>query len=160
MLFRSIHGRSYPRKVVTENYAAGFRRDPDAPYSIGLLHANVGADPSAANYAPCTLEDLRRSGMDYWALGHIHAHRVLSADAPTVVYCGNPQGRDPGETDPRGCYVVTVDDAGRTHPVFHPTDVVRWQRIAVPIDGIEREEALLDAIARAATDVQIGRAHV
>ena len=30
-----------------------------------------------------------------------------------VVYCGNPQGRDPGETDPRGCYLVDVDERGR-----------------------------------------------
>jgi DNA repair exonuclease SbcCD nuclease subunit len=46
--------------------------------------------------------------MDYWALGHIHKHAVLSTTQPTAVYCGNPQGRDPGETEPRGCYLVPL----------------------------------------------------
>ena len=80
-----VYGIGYPVRDVRSNLAARFRKEPDAPYAVGLLHANVGADPSAANYAPCTLEDLRRSGMDYWALGHIHAHRILSAEAPTEI---------------------------------------------------------------------------
>jgi len=40
-----IHGRSYPRAAVRENYAAEFRADPGAPFSIGLLHTNVGDRP-------------------------------------------------------------------------------------------------------------------
>ena len=48
-----VHGRSYPRASVTENYAAGFRADPGSPFSVGLLHANVGDRPGHGNYAPC-----------------------------------------------------------------------------------------------------------
>lgn len=145
-----VYGVSYAQKEEKRNLAAGFRREADAPFAIGLLHTNVGGDRSAGDYAPCTIDDLRRSGMDYWALGHIHAHRVVIADGPVAVYCGNPQGRDPGETDPRGCYIVTVDDAGRAHPEFRPVDVVRWQLLGVPIDGVSGKDGLLDAIVAAA----------
>ena len=98
------------------------------------------------NYAPCSLSDLASSGMDYWALGHIHKHGVLRAADPTVVYCGNPQGRDPGESDPRGCYLVDVDDRGRADARV-PADGRRALAApAVPIEGIPTEEALFQAV--------------
>ncbi len=55
--------------------------------AIGVLHTNVGGRPGYDDYAPCTLDDLRAGGMDYWALGHIHKPEVL-AEAPYAVYAG------------------------------------------------------------------------
>ena len=136
-----IHGRSYPRSAVTENYAAGMRADPDAPFSIGLLHANVGNRPGHDNYAPCSVDDLRASGMDYWALGHIHQPGQVIADPPTF-YCGIPQGRDPGELGARGCYLVDVDASRRVTSRFVATDVVRWHPIELPIADVADDEAL------------------
>ncbi|HSJ00330.1 MAG TPA: DNA repair exonuclease [Patescibacteria group bacterium] len=136
-----IHGRSYPRAAVTENYAAGFRAGTDAPFSIGLLHANVGNRPGHDNYAPCSVDDLRASGMDYWALGHIHQPGQVIADPPAF-YCGIPQGRDPGELGARGCYLVDVDASHRVTTRFVPTDVVRWHPIELPITDVPDDEAL------------------
>ncbi len=144
-----VHGISYAVRDVTRNLVPGFRRNADEPFAIGLLHANVGGIEGYANYAPCSISDLVASGMDYWALGHIHRHGVLRAAAPTVVYCGNPQGRDPGEADPRGCYLVEVGEAGAVKPEFRATDVVRWQRLTVAIDGITTEEALVQGVGGA-----------
>jgi DNA repair protein SbcD/Mre11 len=157
-----VHGISYPVRDVTRNLAALFRREPDEPFAIGLLHANVGGIEGFANYAPCAISDLVASGMDYWALGHIHRHGVLRAAAPTVVYCGNPQGRDPGEADPRGCYLVEVDETGAVRAEFRAMDVVRWQRLSLSIEGIETSDQLIDVITRAlerATD-EAGRSIV
>jgi DNA repair protein SbcD/Mre11 len=144
-----VHGISYPVRDVTRNLASLFRRGPDDGFAIGLLHANVGGIEGYGNYAPCSMSDLVTSGMDYWALGHIHRHGILRAQAPTVVYCGNPQGRDPGEADPRGCYLVEVDASGSIRPEFRPMDVVRWQRMTVAIDGIATEDGLVQAIGEA-----------
>ncbi len=144
-----VHGISYATRDVNRNLAATFHRDGDEPFAIGLLHANVGGIEGHANYAPCSITDLATSGMDYWALGHIHRHGILRAADPTIVYCGNPQGRDPGETDPRGCYLVNVDEHGRVEAEFRPMDVVRWQRLSVPIDGVATEEVLIQAIGDA-----------
>ena len=153
-----IHGISYHERDIKANLARRFHRDAESPFAIGLLHANVGGLEDAANYAPCSVGDLQASGMDYWALGHIHRHHVVSAQRPTAVYCGNPQGRDPGETDPRGCYLVTVDDAGRISPAFRPTDVVRWQLLDIPIGDLETEEALVDAVTTAVDDARVAAA--
>lgn len=142
-----VYGIGYQVRDVSANLAARFHREAGVPFAVGLLHANVGGDTSAGNYAPCMLSDLRAADMDYWALGHVHHHRIISEARPTAVYCGNPQGRDPGETEPRGCYVVTVDGAGEIHPEFRATDIVRWQLLDVPIDGLTDEEALVDRVA-------------
>ncbi len=157
-----VHGRSYPRAAVTDNYAAGFRADPAAPFSIGLLHTNVGDRPGHGNYAPCSIDDLRASGMHYWALGHIHQPAQIAVDPPAV-YCGIPQGRDPGELGARGCYVVEVDAAARVEPRFVATDVVRWQPIEVSIEGLADDESLRRACAEAivgAADSADGRSLV
>lgn len=157
-----IYGISYHQRDITENLAKRFERGADDAFAIGLLHANVGGAEGHANYAPCTMADLRASGMDYWALGHIHAHRVLSQRRPVTVYCGNPQGRDPGETEPRGCYLVDVDDAGRIKPRFHAVDVVRWQILDVPIEELTTEESLIEAVVEAvgAAQTDAGRSIV
>ena len=144
-----VHGISYAVRDVTRNLAADFRRTGDETFAIGLLHANVGGQAGHQNYAPCSLSDLAASGMDYWALGHIHRHGILRAADPTVVYCGNPQGRDPGEADPRGCYLVDVDERGRIRPEFRPMDVVRWQRLTIAIDGIITDDGLIQAVGGA-----------
>ena len=143
-----IHGRSYPRSSVSENYAAEFRADPDGPFAIGLLHTNVGDRPGHANYAPCSVDDLRASGMGYWALGHIHQPGQVLADPPTY-YCGIPQGRDPGELGARGCWLVEVDAARRVTPRFVPTDVVRWHPLDLDIAPLSDNEALRRACREA-----------
>ena len=143
-----VHGRSYPRAAVTENYAAGYRAEAGAPFSIGLLHTNVGDRPGHANYAPCSVEDLRASGMDYWALGHIHQPGLV-LDDPPAIYCGIPQGRDPGELGARGCYLVEVDAARRVSARFVTTDVVRWHPIQVAIGDLADDEALRRACREA-----------
>lgn len=143
-----VYGISYRTQEVRENLARKFRRTDDSTFAIGLLHCNVGADTGHEPYAPCSMEDLARAGMDYWALGHVHNHRTLSKEKPTVVYPGNPQGRHPRELGPRGCYVVEVDDTGRATSEFVAVDSVRWLWESVPIDGLDTDDALVSAVER------------
>ena len=106
---------------------------------------NTDHDP----YAPCSVADLADAGMDYWALGHVHTRQVLRPERPTVVYPGNPQGRNPRETGARGVYLVEVDDQCSAQLDFRPVDMVRWQILEVGIGALESEQELLDAIDHA-----------
>ena len=141
-----VHGISYPKREVTENLARRLGKVDPGPLSIGLLHANVSNDPNHAAYAPCSLDDLAGAGIDYWALGHVHTRQVLSEREPMIVYPGNPQGRHPNETDPRGVYLVEVDDGGNVGLDFRPMDTVRWARLDSDIEAFETEQELLDAL--------------
>ena len=141
-----IYGISYPTRDVYDNLVSRLGPVDDGAFTIGLLHANVGGNTDHALYAPCSLDDLARSGIDYWALGHVHTRQVLRERAPTVVYPGNPQGRHPNETGARGVYLVEVDDAGNISLEFRATDTVRWERVSIDIGALETEQDLLNEI--------------
>jgi DNA repair exonuclease SbcCD nuclease subunit len=142
-----VYGISYPSPAVTEPYWRRFVRQDDAPFAIGVLHANVGGDPHHDNYAPAALDDLRRQGFDYWALGHIHRRAVLSEE-PWVVYPGNLQGRHVRETGRKGAYVVRVDPAGAVTLDFRPLNVVRWDTVEVDCTGLDSADAVEEACRR------------
>lgn len=141
-----IYGISYPRRDVHENYASLFKREPNVPFALAVLHCNVGGNAEHANYAPCGLEELVRAGFAYWALGHVHSRRLLCKQNPCVVYPGNPQGRNPRETGARGCYLVRVNTGGAIKLEFLAMDGVRWEQVRVPIDGLATEQELLERI--------------
>ena len=141
-----VYGISYPTRDVYENLVSRLGPVDKRAFTIGLVHANVGGNTDHALYAPCSLDDLAQSGIDYWALGHVHTRQVLGERTPTVVYPGNPQGRHPNETGARGVYLVEVDANGDARLEFRPTDTVRWERVRIDIGALETEQDLLDAI--------------
>ena len=141
-----VYGISYPTRDVYDNLVSRLGHVDESAFTIGLLHANVGGNTDHALYAPCSLDDLAQSGIDYWALGHVHTRQVLRERAPTVVYPGNSQGRHPNETGARGIYLVEVDDTGNISLEFRPTDTVRWERASIDISAMETEQDLLNQI--------------
>jgi len=141
----TVSGVSFGQKVVRANLARRMRRPQDSPFAVALLHCNVGGIKEHDNYAPCTLDDLRHSGFDYYALGHIHKPQVLSQRDPCVVYSGTTQGRAVDETGERGCYLVRVH-AGNISLQFVPTSSVVWQKKSVAIDGLETVDDLLQRL--------------
>jgi exonuclease SbcD len=137
-----VCGISYPSREMRSSLLPGFPAREPGRFTIGLLHANVGATTGHEGYAPCTVEELVATGYDYWALGHVHTHAIVRDHTPLVVYPGNTQGRHPNEPGPRGVYVVDVDDHGVTSPEFVAVDVVRWEQLDVQIDGLDDDGAL------------------
>ncbi|PKQ20996.1 MAG: hypothetical protein CVT66_01890 [Actinobacteria bacterium HGW-Actinobacteria-6] len=143
----ALYGRSYRRSAETTNLAKGFKREIGDTVAIGVLHTNVGGRPGYDDYAPCTLEDLRSGGMDYWALGHIHKPEILS-EAPFAVYAGCPQGLDPTQSGPRGCFEVTIDD-GVVAAEFLPLAAIGWHQAEADLTAATRLDDVRDAIAAA-----------
>jgi DNA repair exonuclease SbcCD nuclease subunit len=142
----AIHGQSFAKAAVTENLAAAYPAPVGGCVNIGLLHTGLGGAEGHERYAPCTLEELRLRGYDYWALGHIHARNVPCQDPP-VVFAGNVQGRHIRESGPKGCLVVTVGSDRRFEPLFHRLDRVRWERGRVELSELDTEAELLGRAA-------------
>lgn len=137
-----ITGASHPGRSERRNLAGKMTPGSTGLLQIALLHANVGAAGSHANYAPCNLADLRDAGFDYWALGHVHEHAVL-ARAPHVVYPGSLQGLSVREPGPRGCVVATADtDTRQIKTRFCPLDSVRWAVIELPVTGLRTADVV------------------
>lgn len=148
----TVHGISYPTAHVHENLARRFRRGTGPGLQIGLLHANVEGNADHAPYAPCTLDDLRAAGMDYWALGHVHARQVLAAGPTWVVYPGNLQGRSPkpSERGPKGAVRVEVVGGVVRDVVFVPLDRFRFVALDVDATALADLGALRQALAEGA----------
>jgi DNA repair exonuclease SbcCD nuclease subunit len=141
-----IYGISYPIRQVRENLALRFKGESADPFSIGVLHCNLGGDINHDNYAPCTIDDLVQCGMDYWALGHIHSRKVVRESDPCVIYPGNTQGRSVREIGECGCYLVRVYPGRRIIPEFISTDVVRWFVEGVDITELNGIDDLLQKL--------------
>jgi exonuclease SbcD len=139
-----ITGVSYVRERVTDNLASSFKPVDGTPYSIAVLHANVGHQTGHADYAPAAVADLKDAGFNYWALGHVHTRSVLASEPAMIVYPGNTQGRNPRETGPRGCYQVDVDSFGRAHLEFIDTSVARWVHCELSISTLGSMDQLVD----------------
>ena len=128
-----VTGVSYTEWHTTENLALKLRGSPDA-YTIAVLHCSLKEIADSGDYAPCSVDDLTGRNIDYWALGHIHKRTVVRENGPAVVYPGNIQGRNIGETGEKGCYLVSV--TGDTAELeFIPTQGVVFDRVTADITG-------------------------
>jgi DNA repair exonuclease SbcCD nuclease subunit len=128
----AIHGRSFATQHVAENLAAGFAAAEKGIFNIGLLHTSLDGREGHAVYAPCSADDLRVKGYQYWALGHIHKQEFVSED-PWIVFPGCIQGRYIREAGAKGCVLVTVADGSVSSVEKCPLDVLRWVECSVDL---------------------------
>lgn len=130
----AIHGQGFEHAEVTRDLSLDYPAPEKAWFNLGLLHTSADGREGHARYAPCSVESLKRHGYDYWALGHIHTREVL-CDEPHIVFSGNTQGRHIREEGDKGVTLVTVED-GLVQSLQHlSTDVVRWSKLRLDLDG-------------------------
>jgi DNA repair exonuclease SbcCD nuclease subunit len=141
----AIHGQSFMSQAVYSDLSEKYPDGLPGLFNIGMLHTCANGRQGHDPYAPCTIQGLSIKGYDYWALGHIHKRETLSED-PLIIFPGNLQGRHIGETGPKGCMLVTVDEKGTSSPEFRPLDIVRWEQCEVDLSGTASESALFERV--------------
>ena len=146
-----VHGISHAGSRESRNLAQLFRRDDTRDvFQLGVLHCTVEGEAKADRYAPCSLDDLRRSRLDAWALGHIHQHRQWEEES-FIAYSGNAQGLHINETGPRGCLLVTAclrEGGWRCESEFLRLGPVEWQKLSLSLDAVDSLDGLEDALTR------------
>ncbi|MBV1824979.1 DNA repair exonuclease [Komagataeibacter oboediens] len=148
----AVHGQSFSTPAVTDNLVLAYPPAEEHHFNIGMLHTALAGRQGHADYAPCSVDDLRSRGYSYWALGHVHEFEIVSTD-PYVVFSGNVQGRTIRETGPKGAVIVTVVDSEITSVERVELDVIRWVRLDVDCTGTA-DDAVTDLIR-----VELGRLH-
>ncbi|WP_237225643.1 exonuclease SbcCD subunit D [Rubinisphaera sp. JC750] len=138
----AIHGQSFATAAVYDNLAAAYPAPQSGMLNIGLLHT-CATSTEHERYAPCSLDDLKLKGYDYWALGHVHTRQTFS-ETPWIGFSGNLQGRHIRETGPKGCMLVTVSDDRSLNVEFRELDVLRWERAIIETAQTRSAEELLD----------------
>ena len=149
----AVHGQGFRTRHVNENLASGYPNALEGMFNIGLLHTSLDGREGHADYAPCTAQDLRSKGYQYWALGHVHKFEVVERD-PWIVFPGCVQGRNIRETGPKGCVLVTVEDGAVASAEPRYLDVMRWELCTVDITDVADNAELLDRTREAMINVQ------
>ncbi len=146
-----IHGQGFNTRAVLENLAKGYPPCVNGYYNIGILHTSAGGREGHENYAPCSVEDMKGKGYDYWALGHIHKREFLSEKDPVILFPGNIQSRHSKETGIKGCSLIEVEN-GVTKEITHiPLDVLRWDVIEADLTDVTQYE---DFLAQAEQEIE------
>lgn len=148
----AVHGQSFATQAVTDNLVLGYPPAAEHHFNVGVLHTALAGRQGHADYAPCSLNDLKAKHYDYWALGHVHAFELVSTD-PYVVFPGNLQGRKITETGAKGAVIVTVTDCEVTAVDRVELDVIRWAHLEVDCSGIADSD-ICDLI-----QTELGRLH-
>ncbi len=143
-----IHGQSYSSRAVIENLAAQYPQHGSGYFNIGLLHTSLTGREGHEDYAPCTPDDLKSKGYDYWALGHVHKREIVSEE-PWILFPGNIQGRHIKETGSKGATLVTVEDGRVVEVKERELDVLRWAICQVDLSECETTDSVYDAVKQA-----------
>jgi exonuclease SbcD len=149
----AIHGRSFASRGVPDAFVGSYPARREGWLNIGVLHTGLDGARGHETYAPCTVEDLKRFGYDYWALGHIHAGEIVSRE-PWVVYPGIVQGRSVRETGAKGAMRVTVEDGRIVGVEPLELDAARWAHEYCDVSACEDEAQVLAPIGAALAHAQ------
>jgi len=147
----ALHGQGFAERSATENLALAYPKPEPGWFNIGVLHTSLTGREPHAPYAPCSVDDLRSRGYDYWALGHVHDFEIVAKD-PLVVFPGNLQGRSIREQGAKGAVLVTVEDGRVTHERII-TDSARFGELAVTIEPDDDIPAILRRLENALESV-------
>ncbi len=116
-------------------------------FSIAVVHADFSGN------------DLRNRGIDYWALGGNPARSTPLHMAGCVAhYPGTPQGRTPNQTDPHGCTLVRVSEAGECTLAPINCDLIRWHAPHITLTATASRNELETSL-RQQTSAILGESH-
>jgi DNA repair exonuclease SbcCD nuclease subunit len=120
-------------------------KDGDKP-DIMVIHGDVGSPASV--YNPISEDELARSGMDYVALGHIHAYSgLLRAGETFYAYPGCAEGRGFDECGEKGVILAEVS-CGDARATLVPLGGRKYRMLDVALgageDPVSAVNAALD----------------
>ncbi len=120
---------------------------------VTLLAIHGEVTGGSSRYRAIHPRVLERSGVDYAALGHVHAcSGVQYAGKTAYAYCGCPEGRGFDELDEKGFLVGEVGE-GKVELRFVPFARRQYRQIAVDVTGRDACAAAQEALSGAAEDI-------
>lgn len=110
--FEDIKLRVYGRSFVSAHLQAQEEftiKVPNDDYiNIMVQHGELKSDLNS-DYNAITPRFIKKSGMDYIALGHVHKHTPIGKiENTSFAYCGCPEGQGFDELDQKGIYLGEI----------------------------------------------------
>ena len=117
----------------------GFRAEGEETCCVAVLHGDAVQPKSS--YCPVTTAQVRESGLNYLALGHIHKYGAFRSGGTVCGWPGCPMGRGWDETGEKGVYIVELEETASVH--FLPLHTPRFYELQA--DSVEAFENALPA---------------
>lgn len=150
----ALTGQSFRAQFCPENLAENFPSAVPNAFNIGVLHTDASGDGAASRYAPTSLATLNDKRYDYWALGHVHRRQTLQTEPAWIGYPGVLQGRHIREPEPKGFYLVEVENGALVAaPRFVAVDSLRWFALELDLTQVASEEELRERFLDAARSI-------
>ena len=140
----TVYGAAFTAPEMSESTELAGIAERDGGVAIGILHGEVGVKDS--RYRPIPLQQIAQSGLDYLALGHVHAcSGVQLAGKTAYAYPGCPEGRGFDELGDKGFLVGEVDK-GSVKLRFVPFAKRRYEIVTVDVTDREPLEAVCETL--------------
>lgn len=101
-----VYGSGF-QSMDSESVLNDFHALKKASHEIMVMHGDPIHPKSP--YNAVTSQQVRNSGLDYIALGHVHTQGSFVSGKTVCAWPGCPMGRGWDETDTKGVYIVTLD---------------------------------------------------
>lgn len=122
-----IYGASFTAPEMPPLLEGFHAEDPQA-VNVMVLHGELSPN---SPYAPLTTAQIAASGLQYLALGHVHAESCACAGKTTYAYPGCLMGRGFDECGQKGALLVTLDGC-ECRTEFLPIPTRRYELLEVP----------------------------
>lgn len=107
-----VYGAGFKNKYERESLVS-IKDIDSSKINLMVLHGDIASRESKNDYNPIYIEDIRKSNMDYIALGHVHKFSgVLKEGNSYYAYSGCPQGRGFDEDGEKGVLLGEVYRGG------------------------------------------------
>lgn len=102
----AVYGAAFMSEHEEASLLKGFSVQSKNEISVMALHADLSMN---SVYNPVTEQEIKETGLDYLALGHIHqASKLMRAGDTLYAYCGCPEGRGFDELGAKGVNILDV----------------------------------------------------
>ena len=123
-----VYGGGY-RSMDCPGLLRNFHAEGDSRWCVGVLHGDPLIVTSPC--CPVTMAQVRESGFDYLALGHIHAAGSFLGGETLCAWPGCPMGRGWDETGEKGVYLVTLEETASVQ--FLPLGLPQFYDLTVQL---------------------------
>ena len=135
-----VYGSAFTAPHRMEGPLTGFHAQEEGAAAFGCFHGDLSSPHS--RYGPITPGEIAASGLNYLALGHIHAASGPQRAGKTYyAWPGCPEGRGFDETGDKGVYLGQLE-GGHVSLEFVPLARRRYLTPEVDITGQDPAQAL------------------
>jgi DNA repair exonuclease SbcCD nuclease subunit len=133
----TVYGRAVTGGDRRKNPLQNLTPAPNTNFHVAVVHGILDAlQDRAEEKANFTADEIKKSGMNYIALGHWHSFASYSQNNVKAFYCGSPEMLEAGQKNSGYVAIVTI----------HPSREVEVQPKRVGRCHFKTEEILVDGI--------------